>query len=76
MDIDVSNNLGLESGRALANQSGLGVGLGIGGELPVMDKFYLQLNPYLNLHRALLVKGENYPGRIMDAGIKVGLRMK
>lgn len=76
VDIDLSNPMGLSSSRALDSQSGLGVGMGIGGEIAVLPKLYLQVNPYLNLHGALLVQQENYPGRILDAGIKVGIRTR
>lgn len=76
VDIDISNSMGLSNSRALNNQSGLGVGLGIGGEVAVLHKFYLQVNPYLNLHGVLPVQRENYPGRILDAGIKVGVRIE
>lgn len=77
VDLDLSNPMGLSSSRALDNQSGLGLGLGIGGELAVLPKLYLLVNPYLNLHGALLVQQENnHPGRILDAGIKVGIRTR
>lgn len=76
VDIDISNSMGLSSSRALNNQSGLGVGMGIGGEVAVLHKFYLQVNPYLNLHAVLPVQRENYPERILDAGIKVGVRIE
>ncbi|AHM60353.1 hypothetical protein D770_10480 [Flammeovirgaceae bacterium 311] len=75
-DIDMSNNMGLSTSRALSSQSGLGIGLGIGGEVAVFNTLYLQLNPYLNLHGALLVQRESYPGRILDAGIKLGIRTR
>ena len=76
VDLDLSNPLGISSSKPMNSQSGLGLGLGIGGEFPVLSNFYLQVNPYLNLHGVLLVKGENYPERIMDAGIKIGIRTK
>ncbi len=76
VDIDMSNNLNLPSSRALSSQSGLGFGLGVGGEVLMFRALYLQLNPYLNLHAALPVNEESHPGRIMDTGIRVGIRTK
>lgn len=35
---------------------------------------YLQINPYINLHGAVPLQRENNPGRILDAGLKVGIR--
>lgn len=74
IDIDLSNPMGLSTSRALDSQSGLGVGIGIGGELALFPGYLLQINPYLNLHGALQLQQENYPGQILDAGIKIGLR--
>ena len=76
VDLDLSNIMSLNESRALDNQSGLGAGIGIGGELAVLNKFYIQINPYLNLHAALMVKPENIPGRILNTGIKLGIRTK
>ena len=76
VDIDLSNNMGLSSSRALDYQSGLGLGLGVGGEVAISPALYLQVNPYLNLHGVLLVQQEDYPGRILDAGLKVGIRTR
>lgn len=74
LDIDLSNPMGLSSSRALNNLSGLGAGIGIGGEIALFDRFYLQLSPYLNLHGAVLFAPETNPGRLLDAGIKAGIR--
>ena len=76
LDLDISNPMGLNRSRALDYQNGLGLGMGIGGELPIHPALYLQVNPYLNLHGALLIQRENYPERILDAGIKVGIRTR
>ena len=76
LDLDISNPLGLSRSRALDNQNGLGVGMGIGGEFPIHPALYLQVNPYLNLHGALIMQREKYPERILDAGIKVGIRTR
>ncbi|WP_224995298.1 outer membrane beta-barrel protein [Cesiribacter sp. SM1] len=75
-DIDLSNNMGVDSSRNLNSQSGAGVGFGIGGELSLFNSIYLQLNPYMNLHGVLLVQRENNPGRILDAGIRLGIRTR
>ncbi|WP_017731060.1 hypothetical protein [Nafulsella turpanensis] len=76
VDVDLSNSLGLSSSNPLSNQSGLGASLGIGGELALHPNVLVQVNPYLNLHGGLPIKGEDYPERILDAGIKVGVRIK
>lgn len=75
-DIDLSNNMGMDSSRSLNSQSGAGVGFGIGGELSLFKDIYLQLNPYMNLHGVLLVQREHNPGRMLDAGIKLGIRTR
>lgn len=59
--------------KYLSNQSGLGIALGMGAEFPINDKLFIQLNPYLNLHGLLLAHGDNYPERVLDAGIKLNL---
>ena len=76
LDIDISNSMGLSSNNLLSKQSGLGAGLGIGGELAIHPDFYVQLNPYLNLHGGLTIKGDDHPERILDAGIKIGIRTR
>lgn len=76
VNIDVSNPMGLGSSRALNSLSGLGIGMGIGGELAILQMLYLQIYPYVNLHGALLVQPEQHPGRMLDAGIKVGIRTR
>lgn len=76
LDIDLSNPMGLSSSRVLNNLSGLGTGIGVGGEIALSDRFYLQLNPYLNLHGAVLFTPETNPGRVLDAGIRAGIRTR
>ncbi|MBK7427383.1 MAG: outer membrane beta-barrel protein [Saprospiraceae bacterium] len=63
--IDMSLN------RVMTDQSGMGVVIGIGTEISLSDKYSIQVSPYLNLHGLLLVNRDNYPERVLDAGIKL-----
>jgi len=69
-DIDLSNE------NYINDQTGIGAGVGFGGEIPVFKKFIVQINPYINLHGLILAGQVNYPERIFDSGIKIGLRTK
>lgn len=75
-DVDLSNPLGLSSSKTLNSQSGLGAGMGIGGEFKISPAYYLQINPYLNYHGLLLLKKEENPATILDYGLKIGIRTK
>ncbi len=69
-DIDISKN------KTISNQSGLGVMLGVGSEISISNNFAIQISPYANLHGLLLLKGDNYPERVLDAGIKLSFILK
>lgn len=69
-DFDITKN------KYITNQSGIGVGLGLGTEFSITDKIIIQLNPYLNFHGLILIEKENYPERICDLGIKFNLLIK
>ncbi len=64
-DIDISKE------KYLSNQSGIGAGIGIGTEFLQSSKVSIRLNPYLNFHSLLLFQKDNYPERIVDAGIQL-----
>jgi Outer membrane protein beta-barrel domain len=69
-DIDLSDN------SYISSQTGLGAGLGVGIEFSISKKIMMQVNPYMNLHGMILTNKENYPERIVDSGIKIGIRTK
>jgi hypothetical protein len=69
-DFDISNN------KYLANQSGIGAGIGIGTELLQSHKMSLRINPFLNFHSLILFEKETYPERIFDAGIQLSIMIK
>jgi len=68
-DVDITKN------KYITAQSGVGTGFGIGVEFPIKDQFSIQLNPYLNFHGLLLANSENYPERVLDAGIKLSFAL-
>lgn len=83
LQIDLSKNIFLDGGllgdiditrdKYITNQSGMGVGLGIGAQFKIADKVTLQFNPYLNFHGLLLWENEMYPEHVLDSGIKLRL---
>ena len=66
-DFDVSKN------NPLTRQSGVGAGSGIGGRVDLSGGITLEMNPYLNVHGLLLAKGDMYPERILDSGVKLSV---
>lgn len=69
-DLDVTKNSYINS------QSGIGTGIGIGGEFNVSKKIAININPYMNFHGMFLTKSETYPERIVDSGIRLGVRTR
>lgn len=67
-DLDVSNN------DYLDNQTGLGSGIGLGINFPLSEKIKLQINPFMNIHGLLMTEKQSYPQRILETGIKLGIR--
>ncbi len=47
-----------------------------GVDMTPSKKIIMAINPYMNLHGMILTDKENYPERIVDSGIKVGIRTK
>jgi hypothetical protein len=70
VDVDIS------SSNLSTRQSGIGSGFGIGFEFPILESVVLQTNPYINFHRLVGFEKDLYPGKLFDAGIKIGLRLK
>jgi len=70
VDIDISDS------SYISSQSGLGAGLGVGTEVSIAKSLIMSINPYVNLHGIILADKENYPERILDSGIKIGVRTK
>jgi len=69
-------DLDLSRKKEISSQTGLGTGGGIGITIPISKTFSFQFNPYLNLHGLIMLKKENYPERLLDYGVKVGVRMR
>ena len=69
-DLDITKN------KYITNQSGMGVGLGIGSEFSINEKLLVQINPYINLHGLIQTVSETYPERLLDPGIKLSLPIK
>lgn len=68
-DIDVSSN------SKVTKQSGVGFGGGLGVEFPV-KKLVLVINPYLNVHGVFTSGGDQYPQKVLDNGIRIGIRTR
>lgn len=69
-DIDVSPD------HEVTKQSGVGFGGGLGVELP-LKKMVLVINPYLNVHGVFTSSSDDhYPQKVLDNGIRVGIRTK
>jgi hypothetical protein len=69
-DIDISSN------SYISSQTGIGAGLGVGIEFSIASKLMMSVNPYMNLHGMIATNKENYMERIVDSGIKIGIRTK
>lgn len=69
-DIDIAKN------ENMTDQSGLGMGLGMGAELPVANRFAIQINPYVDFHGLLLSGSDNPNTCMLDAGIRVAFVFK
>jgi hypothetical protein len=70
VDIDISNR------DAITDQSGVGLGLGFGRDIPLSENVSLSINPFLNFHGLVLVNSGNYSERIVDVGMRIGIRSK
>jgi hypothetical protein len=65
VDFDVTKD------KQITNQSGIGVGLGVGYEVLLTHKVAIQLNPYFNLDGLILFDEDMYPKRVFGPGIKL-----
>ena len=55
------------------DQSGLGAGVGIGVNFPLSQKIVLVVNPFISIH-GLLIDGTSYPQRLLETGIRLGIK--
>lgn len=67
VDIDVSN------ASAINSQSGLGALLGIGAKYDFNFGGSVFVNPYLKAHSLVNLSSSNYPLRIMESGLRIGV---
>lgn len=68
-DFDLSKN------KYLNDQSGLGTGIGFGINFPLSQKIKMQINPFINIHGLLMMEKPSYPQRLLETGIRLGIRM-
>jgi hypothetical protein len=68
-DFDFSAN------EYLDDQSGLGAGVGLGINFPLSQKVKMQINPFINMHGLLMIEKPTYPQRLLETGIRLGIRM-
>lgn len=59
--------------EVIDSQSGIGLGIGIGGEYMFPSGFTIFANPYLNQHALLPFQKEPSHQRLLDAGIRLGV---
>jgi hypothetical protein len=67
-DFDFSKN------EFLDDQSGLGAGVGLGVNFPLSQKIKMQINPFINIHGLLMIEKTSYPQRLLETGIRLGIR--
>ncbi len=66
-DIDINSN------KQITNQTGIGAGIGLGGEIPLSQVLKIQINPYIHIHRLIGFDHDTYPQKLLDTGIRVGV---
>ena len=54
-------------------QNGIGLNLGIGLKYDFKFGLGIQANPYTSIHSLLSISNENYPERVSEGGIKLGV---
>ena len=57
----------------IADQNGIGLNLGIGLKYDFKFGLGTQANPYTSIHSLLSISNENYPERVSEGGIKLGV---
>lgn len=62
---------GYKTGAVVTNQSGIGIGLGIGGKYD-FKKIRVFINPFLQMHAIAAFHNEG-GGSLVDQGVKIGL---
>ncbi|TXH27280.1 MAG: hypothetical protein E6Q96_06685 [Cyclobacteriaceae bacterium] len=67
-DFDLSKN------RYMDDQSGLGAGVGIGVNFPLSQKIVLGVNPFISIHGLLMIDGTSYSQRLLETGIRLGIK--
>lgn len=70
MDIDVSNNSVIDS------QTGIGMQVGCGVKYDFKFGTSLFVNPYYKSHALIPFSSEDYPQRVLESGIRIGLTYK
>jgi hypothetical protein len=69
---DVSKSFFLHGG--ISSKSGLGAGVGLGVNFPLSQKIKMQINPFINIHGLLMIEKTSYPQRLLETGIRLGIR--
>lgn len=72
----ISVNADVSRNQYIMKQNGLGAGAGFGWELFISKNLALQLSPYLQMHSILSTENAMYPEKILDTGIKAGIRTR
>ena len=65
-----------DSQKAIDNQTGLGLSLGIGKKVDIGESFYLKIEPRLGISNIVPFRKENLPLRVTACGLKLGIGIR
>ncbi|WP_421870044.1 outer membrane beta-barrel protein [Marinoscillum sp.] len=69
-------NADLGSSGNVSGQTGVGFNLGVGLQYEFASGLGVYVNPYTAMHSTLSLSSENYPERITESGLKIGVTFK
>jgi hypothetical protein len=70
----IIGDLDLSKRSVISDQTGIGLGINLGWEISLMRKCLLQICPYSISHGLILLKNEKNADRILEIGIRFGVR--
>lgn len=67
LDVDLSKS------KVVDSQTGIGTVLGLGVQFSLGNRVSVFANPYFKVHGLIPFAKENYPQRLMESGVRIGL---